>query len=216
MFVPLAGPWLLGRGCAGRRRCGEPGGWCEGAHSWSRPTARAGALRASGDMSSRAGTSLCGRGRSTPSGTGILSPNAWAVPGWSGPRPAARNVPLASGMRSSAAAAEAHDPCQSRRCTEGRRSGVRLDDMGRERSRSTQKTHGDKPDLFLVHLRSVQGSGILCGNRSTSYSGRRISDRSGRPSVAFHQSNRQGRSRAPSSGQVWDDVPRGDQGSPGR
>ena len=74
----------------------------------------------------------------------------------------------------------------------------------------------DKPDLFLVHLRSVQGSGILRGNRSTSYSRRRISDRSGRPSVAFHQSNRQGRSRAPSSGQVRDDVPRGDQGAPGR
>ena len=74
----------------------------------------------------------------------------------------------------------------------------------------------DKPDLFLVHLRSVQGSGILRGNRSTSYSGRRIPDRSGRPSVAFHQSNRQGRSRAPSSGQVRDDVPRGDQGAPGR
>ena len=48
----------------------------------------------------------------------------------------------------------------------------------------------DKPDLFLVHLRSVQGSGILCGNCSTSYSGRRIPDRSGRPSVAVHQSNR--------------------------
>ena len=74
----------------------------------------------------------------------------------------------------------------------------------------------DKPDLFLVHLRSVQGSGIFRGNRSTSYSGRRISDRSGRPSVAFHQSNRQGRSRAPSSGQVRDDVPRGDQRAPGR
>ena len=55
LFVPLAGPWLLRRGCAGRRRCGEPGGWCEGAHSWSRLTAWAGALRAFGDMSSRAG-----------------------------------------------------------------------------------------------------------------------------------------------------------------
>ena len=75
---------------------------------------------------------------------------------------------------------------------------------------------GDKPDLSLVHLTGVQGSGILCGNRSTSYSGRRIPDRSGRPSVAVHQSNRQGRSRAPSSGQVRDDVPRGDQGAPGR
>ena len=79
-----------------------------------------------------------------------------------------------------------------------------------------QRSISDKPDLSLVHLRSVQGSGILCGNRSTSYSGRRIPDHSGRPSVAVHQSNRQGRSRAPSSGQVRDDVPRGDQGAPGR
>ena len=74
----------------------------------------------------------------------------------------------------------------------------------------------DKPDLSLVHLGGVQGSGILCGNRSTSYSRRRIPDRSGRPSVAVHQSNRQGRSRAPSSGQVRDDVPRGDQGASGQ
>ena len=82
--------------------------------------------------------------------------------------------------------------------------------------RPHQRSISDKPDLSLVHLRSVQGSGILCGNRSTSYSGRRIPDRSGRPSVAVHQSNRQGRSRAPSSGQVRDDVSRGDQGAPGR
>ena len=74
----------------------------------------------------------------------------------------------------------------------------------------------DKPDLFLVHLRRVQRSGILRGNRSTSYGRRRIPDHSGRPSVAVHQSNRQGRSRAPSSGKVRDDVPRGDQGAPGR
>ena len=79
-----------------------------------------------------------------------------------------------------------------------------------------QRSISDKPDLSLVHLTGVHGSGILCGNRSTSYCGRRISDRSGRPSVAVHQSNRQGRSRAPSSGQVRDDVPRGDQGAPGR
>ena len=44
-------------------------------------------------VSSRPGTFLSERGRSTPSGTGFLSPNAWAVPGWSGPHPAARNVP---------------------------------------------------------------------------------------------------------------------------
>ena len=45
----------------------------------------------------RPGTSLCGRGLSTPSGTGILSPYAWAVPGWSRPHPAARNVPVGVG-----------------------------------------------------------------------------------------------------------------------
>ena len=86
LFLPMAGPWLLGRGCAGRRRYGEAGGLCEC------PTHGRG-LRSGRVRSARAGTSLCGRGRSTPSGTGILSPYAWAVPGWSGPHPAARNVP---------------------------------------------------------------------------------------------------------------------------
>ena len=136
LFVPLAGPWLLGRGCAGRRRCGEPGGWCEGAHSWSRPTARAGALRASGDMSSRAGTSLCGRGRSTPSGTGILSPNAWAVPAWSGWHLAARNVPAGVGgtvVRGHHGSLQSA-PVPPAPSTE--LSGVRLEDVGRERSPS--------------------------------------------------------------------------------
>ena len=173
-------------------------------------SSRVGTSCASGDISVRAGAfDAVGDGNPVPDRAGCprlerTAPGRVECP------------PPASGMRSSVVAAEAHDPCQSRRCTEGRRSGVRLDDMGRERSRSTQKTHGDKPDLFLVHLRSVQGSGILCGNRSTSYCGRRIPDRSGRPSVAVYQSNRQGRSRAPSSGQVRDDVSRGDQGASGR
>ena len=39
------------------------------------------------------GTFLCGRGCSTPSGTGILSPDAWGVPGRNGVHPAAWNVP---------------------------------------------------------------------------------------------------------------------------
>ena len=56
LFVLLADLRWLGRLRTGRRRCGEPGGWCEGAHSWLRPTARAGALRAAGDISVRAGT----------------------------------------------------------------------------------------------------------------------------------------------------------------
>ena len=43
--------------------------------------------------STRPGTFLCGRGPSTPSGTGILSPDAWGVPLRDGMHPAARNVP---------------------------------------------------------------------------------------------------------------------------
>ena len=165
----------------------------------------------------RSGTCRRGRGRSTPSGTGILSPYARAVPGWSGPHPAARNVPRRRRRHSR--------PWSPRKRAIGTSPAGPRWGGAREPGWKTWNASGphphkrpmsDKPDLFLVHLRSVQGSGILCGNRSTSYSGRRISDRSGRPSVAFHQSNRQGRSRAPSSGQVRDDVPRGDQGAPGR
>ena len=210
LLVLLAGPWCLGRGCAGRRRCGEPGGWCAGAHSWSGPTARAGALHAAGDMSLRAGTfDAVGDGNPVPERVGC-------------PRL----------ERSAPGRAE----CPRRRLGCGRlrpprKRAIRASPAGprwggvRESGWMTWDASGphphkrpmdDKPDLFLVHLRSVQGSGILRGNRSTSYSRRRISDRSGRPSVAFHQSNRQGRSRAPSSGQVRDDVPRGDQGAPGR
>ena len=156
-------------------------------------------------------------GRSTPSGTGILSPNAWAVPGWSGPHPATRNVPggvwdaVVSGYRGSARSAPVLRRPPAWNCRES--GWMTWDASG---PHSHKRPMSDKPDLSLVHLGGVQGSGILCGNRSTSYSGRRISDRSGRPSVAVHQSNRQGRSRAPSSGQVRDDVPRGDQGAPGR
>ena len=210
LFVPLAGPWLLRRGCAGRRRCGEPGVWCEGAHSWSRLTAWAGALRAFGDMSSRAGTfDAVGDGNPVPERVGCL-----------------RLEPMAPGRAE----------CPRRRLGCGRlraprKRAIRASPAGprwggaREPGWKTwnvsglhphQRSISDKPDLSLVHLTGVQGSGILCGNRSTSYCGRRISDRSGRPSVAVHQSNRQGRSRAPSSGQVRDDVSRGDQGAPGR
>ena len=168
-------------------------------------------------MSSRAGTCRRGRGPSTPSGTGILSPNAWAVPGWSGPHPAARNVP-----RQRLGCGRPWSPRKRaiRASPTGPRWGGAREPGGKTWNASGPHPHqrsiSDKPDLSLVHLTGVQGSGILSRNRSTSYCGRRIPDRSGRPSVAVHQSNRQGRSRAPSSGQVRDDVPRGDQGAPGR
>ena len=210
LFVPLAGPWLLGRGCAGRRRCGEPGGWCEDAHSWSRPTARAGALRASGDMLSRPGAF-------DAVGDRIPVPERADCPRLERTAPSrAECPPPASETQSPQDAVEARDPRQSRRpparnCQE---SGLMTWDASGPHPRKSLKS--DKPDLSLVHLTGVQGSGILCGNRSTSYGRRRIPDCSGRPSVAVHQSNRQGRSRAPSSGQVRDDVPRGDQGAPGR
>ena len=153
------------------------------------------------------GTCRSGRGPSTPSGTGILSPNAWAVPGWSGPHPATRNVPggvwdaVVSGYRGSARSAPVLRRPPAWNCRES--GWMTWDASG---PHPHKRPMSDKPDLSLVHLGGVQGSGILCENRSTSYSGRRISDRSGRPSVAVHQSNRQGRSRAPSSGQVRDDV----------
>ena len=136
-----------------------------------------------------------------------------AGPWWLG-WPACRSS--ASETRSPQDAVEARDPRQSRRpparnCQES--GWMTWDACG---THPHKRPMSDKPDLSLVHLGGVQGSGILCGNRSTSYSRRRIPDRSGRPSVAVHQSNRQGRPRAPSSGQVRDDVPRGDQGSSGQ
>ena len=158
---------------------------------------------AAGDFRRRRGRESCPRTRGLfPAGANRTRPRGMSPP--------------ASGMRLSVVTAEARDPRQSRRppawnCQE---SGWRTWDASGPHPRKSLKS--DKPDLSLVHLTGVQGSGILCGNRSTSYGRRRIPDRSGRPSVAVHQSNRQGRSRAPSSGQVRDDVPRGDQGAPGR
>ena len=158
---------------------------------------------ASGDVRRRRGRESCPRTRGlSPAGADRTRPR--------------RMSPAASETRSPQVAAEARDPCQSRRsparnCQE---SGWRTWDASGPHPRKSLKS--DKPDLSLVHLTGVQCSGNLCGNRSTSYGRRRIPDRSGRPSVAVHQSNRQGRSRAPSSGQVRDDVPRGDQGAPGR
>ena len=162
-----------------------------------------GHLCAAGDVRRRRGRESCPRTRG-------LSP-----PGADGTWPRGMSPP-ASEAQSSVVTTEACNRHQSRRppARNCRESGWKMWDASGPHPH--KRPMGDKPDLFLVHLRSVQGSGILRENRSTSYSRRRISDRSGRPSVAFHQSNRQGRSRAPSSGQVWDDVPRGDQGSPGR
>ena len=90
LFVPLAGPWWLEGWTASRRRYGEAGGLCEC------PTHGRG-LRHGQAYAARPGICRRGRGRSTPSGTGILSPYAWAVPAWSGWRLAARNVPAGVG-----------------------------------------------------------------------------------------------------------------------
>ena len=159
--------------------------------------------RAAGDVRRRRGRESCPRTR-RPS-----------PPGADGTWPRGMSPP-ASEAQSSVVTTEACNRHQSRRppARNCRESGWKMWDASGPHPH--KRPMGDKPDLFLVHLRSVQGSGILCGNRSTSYSGRRIPDHSGRPSVAVHQSNRQGRPRAPSSGQVRDDVPRGAQEALGR
>ena len=46
---------------------------------------------------SQPGTFPCGRGHSTPSGTGFLSPNAQAVPDREGMHPHAQDVPVEIG-----------------------------------------------------------------------------------------------------------------------
>ena len=192
-------------------------------HSWSGPTAWVGALRTFGDMLSRVGTSCA-------AGDIFVRAGTFDAVGDGNPVPERVGCPRLERI------APGRAECPRRRLGCGRpwsprKRAIRASPAGPRWGRARepgwktwnasdphphQRSISDKPDLFLVHLRSVQGSGILRGNRSTSYSGRRISDRSGRPSVAFHQSNRQGCSRAPSSGQVRDDVPRGDQGAPGR
>lgn len=52
-----------------------------------------GTFRTAGCVSFRPGTFPCGRGHSTPSGTGFLSPNAQAVPDREGMHPHAQDVP---------------------------------------------------------------------------------------------------------------------------
>ena len=70
-------PWgLFTRGGIGRRR---------------------GHVCAAGGVSFRPGTFPCGRGHSTPSGTGFLSPNAQAVPDREGMHPHAQDVPVEIG-----------------------------------------------------------------------------------------------------------------------
>ena len=78
------------------------GGWDEGVPAaggaasrvaGARAPTHARGLRRGRVHPARPGTCRCGRGRSTPSGTGFLSPYASGVPGWSGRYPAAWNVP---------------------------------------------------------------------------------------------------------------------------
>ena len=129
LFVPLAGlRWLEGEACPSpevRRR----GGLCEC------PTHGRG-LRHGQAHSERSVTCCRGRGRSTPSGTGILSPYAWAVPGRSGSHPAARNVRACGGgtVASGCSGGVRYAPVQPAPSVE--LPAVRLDDMGRERSPS--------------------------------------------------------------------------------
>lgn len=91
--------------------------------------------------SARPGTCRRGRGPSTPSGTGIRSPYARAVPGWSGPHPAARNVPACGGgtVASGCSGGVRSAPVQPAPSVE--LPAVRLDDMGRERPPSPSKIH---------------------------------------------------------------------------
>ncbi len=56
-----------------------------------------GTFHAAGCVSFRPGTFPCGRGHSTPSGTGFLSPDAQAVPDREGMHPRAQDVPVETG-----------------------------------------------------------------------------------------------------------------------
>ena len=217
MFVPLAGPWRFGKACVRVSGGSASRAACVRAHTHGR------GLRRGRVHSARPGTCRCGWGHFCVGGDARRRRGRESGPRTRGLSPAGADrtpprgmSPSASGMRSPAVAAEACNRHQSRRSPMGQRSESGWRTWDASGPRPHQRSISDKPDLSLVHLTGVQGSGILRGNRSTSYSGRRIPDRSGRPSVAVHQSNRQGRSRAPSSGQVRDDVPRGDQGAPGR
>ena len=56
-----------------------------------------GTFHAARCVSFRPGTFPCGRGHSTPSGTGFLSPNAQGVPDREGMHPHAQDVPVETG-----------------------------------------------------------------------------------------------------------------------
>ena len=194
LFVPLAGPWWLGR-AACRSLEVRRAGWL---------------VRERPPMSLRAGTfDAVGDGNPVPERVGCPRLERIAPGRSECPRRHRRHSRPWSPRKLAIGTSPAGPQWGG-----AREPGWKTWDVSGAHPRKILTS--DKPDLFLVHLRSVQGSGILRGNRSTSYSRRRIPDHSGRPSVAFHQSNRQGCARAPSSGQVRDDVPRGDQGASGR
>ena len=56
-----------------------------------------GTFHTAGCVSFRPGTFPCGRGHSTPSGTGFLSPDAQAVPDREKMHPRAQDVPVETG-----------------------------------------------------------------------------------------------------------------------
>ena len=105
LLVLLAGPWLLGRAACRSLEVRRSGGWCAGTHSWSRPTARAGALRASGDNLVRAGTfDAVGDGNPVPERVGCPRLERTA-PGRAECPPPASGMRVVRGRRGSARSA---------------------------------------------------------------------------------------------------------------
>ena len=126
LFLPMADPWWLGRAACRPPEVRRRDGLCEcpthgrGLRCGRVHSARPGASCVAGDVRRRRGRESCPRTRGlSPAGADRTRPYGMSPP--------------ASGMRSSAAAAEVCDPHQSRRSPVGRRSGARLEDVERER-----------------------------------------------------------------------------------
>ncbi len=152
LFLPLAGPWWLeGEAC----RSAEGGVWDDLCERPTRagPTERTGAFRESGDI-------LRGRGHVVAAGDLRRRRGRESCPRTRGLSPAGADrtrprgmFPPASGMRSPQVAAEARDPCQSRRppARNCQQSGWMTWDASGPHPH--KRPMSDKPDLSLVHLR---------------------------------------------------------------
>ena len=173
LFVPLAGPWRFGKACVPVAGGVASGAACASALLMVGISVCAAALRGAGDMPVRAGTfDAVGDGNPVPVRVGC-SRLERAVPGRVGcPRRRLGCGRLRLPRKRAICVSPSRPPAWN--CRE---SGWETWDASGPHPH--KRPMSDKPDLSLVHLGGVQGSGILCGNRSTSYSGRRISDRSG-------------------------------------